>query len=159
MMPAETSAAIVEDELEGVRAWAERHGVPIEWHPETFELRLVLTQPSSGELFYLRGRFDDYPEVAPAWTFCSPEWADEGKRFFPARASGPARMGTVMHPNGVICAPFNRLAYAAHGGPHKNWGGPAQWITPKRKAVFATKIGDMVQRIMHDVRRGDGRMT
>ena len=69
MLPKKTSVAVVEHELKGVRAWAERRSVPLEWHAATLELSVTLRQPVTGEVFYLRGRFESYRAQPPAWLF------------------------------------------------------------------------------------------
>jgi len=158
MLPKATSIIIVESELEAVEAWASRHGARLMWQADALELRVRLTQPSTGLAFYLRGRFDNYREVPPAWTFCDPTWENTSKECFPARSQTPFG-SSILHNKPVICAPFNRLAYAEHGGPHGNWGGPAQWITPKDQYVYADSIGDMLQVIQRDVNYSEGHMS
>ena len=59
---------------------------------------------------------------------------------------------------GIICAPFNRLAYNSHQGPHSDWGGPAQWMTAGPQYVHAVTIGDMLQSILRDFSFSKGRM-
>lgn len=158
MLPDEHAQATVEDELESARAWGERHQVPITWKPEALELRAVLVQPSTGSEFYLRGRFDNYRELPPEWAFCSPDWRKRGKQYFPARPSRTPFGSPILHSNGLICAHFNRLAYKSHGGPHADWGGPAQWITSDDRYAYADVIGDMLQVIKRDFDHSTGRM-
>ena len=158
MLPIEATIAMVEHELKAARAWAVRRGVSLEWCPEILELRATLPQPKSSDTFYLRGRFENYREEAPAWIFCGPDWGDNiEKRFFPR--PGPAMpFGSMLHSQPVLCAPFNRLAYKQYQGPHSDWGGPAQWITPKGGSIYAVTIGDMLQAIVRDVHYCEGRM-
>jgi hypothetical protein len=92
MIPREKTIAVVEHQLKGARAWAERKEASLDWRREDLELRAVLTHPGTGDEFYLRGRFEDYPALPPKWTFCSQRWDECGeKRFFPA--SGGSRFG------------------------------------------------------------------
>ena len=57
---------------------------------------------------------DAYPAAPPAWHFRNPETGElDQRRDIP-------RGGTFFHSSGVICAPWNRLAYHPHG-PHDNW--------------------------------------
>jgi hypothetical protein len=159
MIPKAKTIAVVEYQLQGAKAWAERNEVPLDWDPDNLELRAILTQPSTGEGFYLRGRFEGYPAHPPEWTFCSSDWDESGKkRFFPA-PNGTPFSGSVMHSNGLICAHFNRLAFDEHGGPHGDWGGPAQWITPKNDTIYADTIGDMLKAIQRDLNYSQGRMS
>ena len=62
------------------------------------------------------------------------------------------------HGRGLICAPFNRLAYGIHNGPHSGWGNPAQWMTAGEGNVHAVRIGDMLNSILRDFRFSKGRM-
>lgn len=57
---------------------------------------------------------DRYPELPPAWHFWNPE-----TRLLDQPADTPAG-GSFFHASGVICAPWNRLAYTAPG-PHPEW--------------------------------------
>lgn len=162
MVPAETTVVIVEHELAGTRAWAKRTGVDLDWRPDDMELRVIIPRPGTDDSFCVVGRFDGYREVPPAWSF-----ADAEGRVTGALGSAPApqqtpfgacifiKHGTPQIP--VICAPFNRLAYAAEKGPHADWGGPAQWLNP-RSGIFAATIGDMLAVIRRDIVATKGRM-
>ncbi len=161
MVPRGTTIEAVERELEGATVWATSHGVYLTWHPDNLEIRVAMEQPSTRETFYLLGRFDNYREEPPAWLFCDERWAGiTGRSFFPHPHN--ATIGSTFLNNSpnppVICAPFNRLAYSEHAGPHSNWGGAAQWITPKGRAVYAVAIGDMLQAIRRDLVASKGRM-
>ena len=59
----------------------------------------------------------------------------------------------------VICAHFNRLAYGVKGGPHSDWGDPAQWTTAGKGYIHAVTIGDMLQSILRDFNYTEGRMA
>jgi hypothetical protein len=157
MIPKEKTVAVVEHQLKAARAWTQRKGGSLDWRREDLELRAVLTHPETGDEFYLQGRFEDYPALPPQWTFCSTDWEGCGeKRFFPA--SNGSQFGSVMHSNGLICAHFSRDSFGEYGGPHSNWGGPAQWVTPKDDTVYADTIGDMLEVIYRDLTQSKGRM-
>jgi hypothetical protein len=79
LIPADHTRLIVEKELEAAQGWAGRHGVEIDWLPETLELRATLRQPETGELFFLRGMFRDYRALAPDWTFTDEKWQGGGR--------------------------------------------------------------------------------
>jgi hypothetical protein len=160
VVPRETTIIILEDELPGAQAWAGRHGVPLRWLPESLEVRVTLTQPETNEPFYLRGRFDDYRQLAPAWVFTDAGWAAEPRpQLFPRPGQSPYG-ASVLHSASVICAPFNRLAYKEHRGPHDDWGGPANWLTAGRaNEVTARHLGDMLQAIFRDLMYSRGRMA
>lgn len=160
MVSGEDTIILLDDELPGAQAWAKRCRTPLVWVPEGLEIRVTLTQPDSGELFYLRGRFDNYRAVAPAWVFTDAEWtAEPGPQFFPRPAPTPLGAPSVFHAQPVICAPFNRLAYKEHNGPHPDWGGPAQWLTAGVAGqVTAHYLGDMVSVIYQHFVVTRGRM-
>jgi hypothetical protein len=159
VVPRETTVIILEDEFSGAEAWAGRHGVPLAWLPESLEVRVTLTQPVTNERFYLRGRFDDYREQAPAWTFTDATWSAEPRlQLFPRPGQTPYG-ASILHSKPVICAPFNRLAYSEHKGPHDNWGGPTNWLTAAQPhEVRAQHFGDMLHVIFRDFVYSRGRM-
>jgi hypothetical protein len=154
-----TIALVEEEELAPAREWASRVGVELTWDSDRLEIRAVLTQRTTGERFYLRGQLEGYRAVPPAWTFCDAEWGSPGeKRNFPASASLPSGIGSsIFHNHPVICAPFNRLAYKDHGGPHSNWGGPEQWLNVAG-TVNATTLADMLAVVARDLAYSKGRM-
>ncbi len=161
MLPRDTTILVVKRELEDARTWVTRHGVYLKWDPDKLEIHVAMEQPSTGDMFYLLGRFDNYREEPPEWLFCDERWARiVEKKYFPQPQS--VSIGSTFLSSGpkapVICAPFNRLAYAEHDGPHNDWGGSAQWITPKGNSVYAAVIGDMLQVIRRDLIASKGRM-
>ena len=126
-------------------------------------MRVSLMQPGTGDRFFLRGTFEDYKAIAPAWTFSDPQGeANGGALNFPKVTT--ALHGTPMFIAGgsgpVICVPFNRLAYATHGGPHSitDWGGPSNWLNAGPTYIHAVTIGDMLAAIYRDFRHTSGRM-
>jgi hypothetical protein len=120
---------------------------------------VTLTQLETGDLFYLRGRFDDYREIPPAWAFTDFGWrADPQHAVFPKPISSPYG-SSVFHTQPVICAPFNRLAYKVHDGPHSDWGGPANWLNAGQvHEVRARCLGDMLSVMYQHFRFTRGRM-
>lgn len=176
-VPADETRIIIESEIRGAQAWAERRGIGFTWVAETLELRVVLTQLAPGERFYLRGRFPGYRALAPEWTFSDENWGHAG-RLCDAPNPAPTQFGAsifIVYENSalsiakhaVICVPFNRLAYTDGSGPHADWGGPAQWMEVSRQPqapgapplpVRAEMVGDMLQVIYRDFVRSTGRM-
>ena len=157
MLSENQTIEIIEYELKAARAWAERHGVVIRWQPETKTIQVELVQPMTGEVFYLQGQLDNYRMFPPKWTFCNSEWSQSGKKdLFPA----PAPKSSLFHPNGIICAPFNRLAYTCpeHQGLHSDWGGPVNWLNAGGVHIRASTIADMLQAIRRDLVMSRGRM-
>jgi hypothetical protein len=160
MISTKDTRLIVEFELEGARSWALRHDVPLDWLPSELEVRLVLTQPRTGQRFYFKARFPDYKELPPEWTLCDESWqSSNAKSLFP-RPKEPATPASIFIGSGegaVICAPFNRLAFSRHGGPHGDWS-LAQWQTAAGGHIRATTVGDMLQALRLFMNRTEGRM-
>ena len=157
--PAVTDAAIC-SELPGALAWAKRSQIVITT-PTKQIIRMVLVQGGEGEKFYLEGNFEDYKELPPVWRWCDESWTKhDGLYLSPKPLDTPFGSSMFIPCNniGIICAPFNRLAFKTHGGPHKDWGEPAQWMTAGRNYVYAVTIGDMLQSILRDFRFTQGRM-
>jgi hypothetical protein len=153
VIPAEQTLIILADELEGARSWAERHGVTMEWLPGSLELHVTLVQPETNYPFLLRGRFLDYRALPPEWTFSDEKWQQSGRRCDSPKGVPIGRWGTIFidyEGIAVICAPFNRLAYREHAGPHADWSGPANWLNAAAGRIHADTIGDMLQSIYRD---------
>jgi hypothetical protein len=55
--------------------------------------------------------------------------------------------GSIFHPNRLICAPWNRLAYGEHGGPHADWGGQTSWTSVGAGYTKGDTLGDMLSQI------------
>ncbi len=176
-VPADETRIIIEPEIRGAQAWADRHGIGLVWLPEALELRAIVTQLSADDRFYLRGRFSGYRALAPEWTFSDENWVHAGRLCdAPKPAStqfGASIFIAYQHPalsipnHAVICVPFNRFAYTDGSGPHADWGGPAQWMEVGRQPqapsappgpVRAEMVGDMLQVICRDFARTSGRM-
>lgn len=153
MIPAEQTRIIVQHELEGALSWAERHGVRIDWLPNDLGLHATLLQPATNATFFLRGMFQDYRALPPEWTFTNERWETSGQAMdFPegAQSSFGSPMFIMHNQKAVICAPFNRLAYSDLAGPHRDWGGPANWLNAGASQIHADTIGDMLQAIHRD---------
>jgi len=79
-----------------------------------FHLGLPARDNSS---FYLLVDCNCYPVQPPAWDWCDVGGAHRDRLSDRPRGSG------FLHTNGVICAPWNRLAYKSLDarGPHADW--------------------------------------
>lgn len=153
LIPAEHTRIIVESEMEAARGWAARHEAVINWLPDDLILRVTLPRPGENPPFFLRGFFADYRALPPAWTFTDEKWEATGRPVdFPKGV--PTRFGAsifIMHnQTAIICAPFNRLAYADQSGPHADWGGATNWLNAGPSQIHANTIGDMLQAIHRD---------
>jgi hypothetical protein len=153
LIPVGQSRIVVEQELEGARSWAERHGVCLEWLGEGLTLRATLVQPETHTSYFLRGTFGEYRALPPQWTFTDEKGQATG-RLADSPKGVQTRFGAsifISHKQAaVICVPFNRLAYTDQGGPHADWGGPANWLNAGPGQVHAETVGDMLQAILRD---------
>lgn len=127
LVPADTTRAIVETERPATLAWAERRGWSIAFDMDALRLSGTVEHPADGAgHLHLSAELSGYQAVPPAWSFVDPSSGVPSPTRFPA-AGTVAGKSSIFHPSLVICAPFNRLAYAEHGGPHTNWSGPSSW--------------------------------
>ncbi len=87
-----------------------------------------------------------YRAIPPGWTFGAPSGATAAAPF-PERNTTTRGVGSIFHPSRIICAPWNRLAYAEHNGPHADWGGLANWTSAGAGITKADTLADMVDQI------------
>ncbi len=160
MQSRDRSLIYLDEELPGCQRWAQRHGVALVWFPEELEMHVTFKQLDTEELFYIRGQFDDYRELPPAWTFTDASWAAAPQHLlFPKPIQSPYG-ASIFHTQPVICAPFNRLAYKEHDGPHSDWGGPASWLTAGQpNEAKAHHLADMLSVLHQHFRFTRGRMA
>jgi hypothetical protein len=78
-----------------------------------------------GSRFSLKAICDRFQAVPPAWHWHDPESGELDRA-----ANSPKGSGGFFHGAGVICAPWNRLAYKSIDarGPHENWE-ISNWMT------------------------------
>ncbi|MEQ1945491.1 hypothetical protein ABMA32_24035 [Mesorhizobium sp. VNQ89] len=109
------AALLVKVELDALKENASLMGWSIE---QIDDLTFVLGLPAKdGLTYHLRVRCDGYPAMPPAW-----HWFNPATGKIDNRPDTP-RGGNFLHGNGVICAPWNRLAYKTvdSRGPHSDW--------------------------------------
>jgi hypothetical protein len=85
---------------------------------ETDPLHFYLSfQASDHTQFHLLVDCSGYPVQPPAWHWCDPEGIRTDRPADRPHGSG------FLHTSGVICAPWNRLAYKSVDprGPHADW--------------------------------------
>jgi hypothetical protein len=150
-----------DDEIPAAIRWAEIHDLKCGWDEGTLTLTLRLTGSNDAvgtEPYLLVGTFEDYRVLPPTWRFVDPRnGADIGNAAYPQ--AGPFPNGSVLHPNGVICAPWSRLAYQDRQGPHNDWGDATAWQTTARERTQADRIPDMLARILAEVKLSPGRLA
>lgn len=79
----------------------------------------LLSVPAKGGVrLWVRCEADEYPTLPPIWRWCD---HDGGALDMPHVT--PNGGSAFFHGNGVICAPWNRLAYSKvdSRGPHGEW--------------------------------------
>jgi hypothetical protein len=78
----------------------------------------VLGVPAKDDsILYWRCETDGFTATPPAW-----RWSDSSGQIIDS-PSVTGRGGNFFHSNGVVCAPWNRLAYKSVDGrgPHGDW--------------------------------------
>lgn len=105
----------------------------------------ILDLPTKdGSNFSLLTKCNEYPEMPPAW-----HWYNKQTKAIDSPGDTPTG-GTFFHGNGVICAPWNRLAYKHIDarGPHSDWT-IGNWLSAKETAGTQT-LAAMADRIAHE---------
>jgi hypothetical protein len=153
-VPVETSRTILEVEVVGARAWAERRGWSLALG-SGLQLDVRMLHPADHGPLLLRGEFDGYRALPPTWLFLDPDAGDMTPRAWPA--AGPVGgQASIFHSVGVICANFSRRAYTDVGGPHA-WGGLTKW-TRVTEGIHAENVGEMLSAVEMHLRYSPGRM-
>ncbi len=114
LIPSETARSTVEHELPPLAAYVKRHHWSVEWLRDAQRLEFRGLHRVAEKPVTIIAAVDEYPAIPPAWTVN----VENGQ--FPI-AGAVLGKSSIFHSNRVICAPFNRLAYGVHGGPHPDW--------------------------------------
>jgi hypothetical protein len=142
MIPAVVTAAAVDAEFPAVTAWAARRpSWAVRYDAPTLILYADTIHPITGQPVAIAAELTGYRAVPPAWTIAGPDGA------FPTSGQVPGVSGSIFHSNRLICAPWNRLAYAEHGGPHPDWGGQTNWTSAGNGYTKADTLADMLSQI------------
>jgi hypothetical protein len=111
-LPKATVRAVLgqDQEIPAALAWARRRGLELTFDELAFVLTLPLcgALPASGsqppERFLITGSLDDYDVLPPIWRYVEPRTGELiGPPAYPTA-------GSVFHSNGLVCAPWSRLA-------------------------------------------------
>lgn len=146
MIPTVVTAAVIAAELPALEAWAARRpGWTVCVQDTQPVLVLDAVHPVSGTSVRITADLSEYPAVPPAWRFVDP--ADGPSAPFPQAGSNGVVTGSIFHSNRVICAPWNRLAYAEQSGPHGDWGALTNWKSAGQGYTKADTIADMLSQI------------
>lgn len=97
-------------DLAGARGWEIK---PVD--QDSFLLGLPARDKST---YWLKCHHDRFPATPPAW-----HWSNSDGTELDQFRDMPREYGGFFHSNGVICAPWNRLAYknVFDRGPHTDW--------------------------------------
>jgi hypothetical protein len=146
MVPRETTIAVVEAELPSLRLYGERKGWKVQWDPDRLVILADGTHPADKSAARLHADVTGYKAQPPAWRFIAAD--KDTPEVVRVAKPGPldCGIGTMFHTNGVICAPFNRLAFRDHGGPHNDWADLTAWQSI-RGWVTARRLGEMLAQI------------
>lgn len=141
-------------------AWARRHGLELDYDADLLLVRLRLDGPgatadSRAEPYLITGEMDDFDVLPVLWRYVDPR---TGEVIGPAAYPRPAG-SSVLHGQGLICAPWSRQAYKTEGGPHGDWGALTDWKTPRPPYTHAITVPDMLDRLYRETKRSVGRMA
>lgn len=158
----EVTQAVMAGELIAMTAWAERNGWDLTYDANSFKGRALTAHPHMDDTtvtFWFA--VDGYPNVQPPAWWCGGDGTAIGvnKADYPRPSQTPPAglpSGSIFHPHPVICAPWNRLAYSAHGGPHPDWPTLAGWKTYGAGYTQAHTIPDMLSALSIHLDRSDG---
>ncbi|TDO06606.1 hypothetical protein EV580_6707 [Mycobacterium sp. BK086] len=122
--------AVIDAEMAAVAAWAARNGwdvrIDIDGGVEGPVLQARTAHPVTHVPIVFYAELHDYPVLPPAWT-CRDAAGAVSAAAFPLAGTRPGLSGSIFHGALVLCAPWNRLAYGAHGGPHADWTDLTAW--------------------------------
>ena len=155
LLPPSASRASIESEWPGALAWATRHGWSLSLAASDLKMRAVTFHPAGGQPLEFTAELDGYRALPPVWRVVGPGTDIEADR---ANFPSPGASASIFHPNLVLCAPWNRLAYKSVDprGPHEDWGGPEGWLTQGGTNTFAHTLGEMLSAIDVFLRHSPG---
>lgn len=134
---------VLEDELTALESIATARG----WNLTRPQPRMFhLDMPAKGgDRLYLHADVTDYPPKPPAW-----HWRDPATGTLDPLKHTP-KGGAFFHGSGVICAPWNRLAYkdVDSRGPHSDWALAGWQLNPLTGGTRT--LAAMALRIAHEL--------
>lgn len=137
-LPASAARGAIELELDGAREWASRHDWVLDFDPDRLTLRVATYHRPLHGLVEATADCGGYRAMPPAWQFVRPGTDELDPAWFPRLAIIAMQQGRP-----VICAPWNRLAYAEYGGPHGEWSGAGSWLQ-RTEGTVARSVPDML---------------
>jgi hypothetical protein len=113
---AEISWAIVQQELEAVRAAGEGFGWVVSEQPNRLTFTILMASAVDHERYLFEFECSSYKEIPPYIELIHPETGERG-----TQGAYPKNGRSFFHTAPAICAPFNRKAYAGYAGIHQEW--------------------------------------
>ena len=116
-MNTEISLLTVKQEIEDADEYCKSYNINISSIDEINQRFTVLMRSLvDKEQYIIQFGFDDYPEKPYLIDFIHPETKEAGKP-----NCYPEGGDNFFHPNGLICHPCSRKAYAGYTGVHSEW--------------------------------------
>ena len=157
MVPKRVSQILVQTEEPVVLSWARRNGWRVTIDVDRLQIAAEVIHPNDDTTLFLNADLNGYRAIPPAWRFVDGNGIVT-KSAFPAAGSVVGGKSSIFHPNLVICAPFNRLAYKEADGPHADWGESTGWFDVTGDFAKAYSIAEMLSIINIHLRFSPGRM-
>jgi len=146
----------VERELTAIEPWAARHGWSVLWDEDRLLVVVLMRSVVDRERYIFEFTLDDYRELPPSIELVDPETGEAGTR----RSYPGSGRGYFINNNGkpVTCAPWNRKAYQALGGPHSDWA-MTNWAAYRPSHSCLGDILVLLQELIDDRASYTGRMA
>jgi hypothetical protein len=135
--------AVLTAEAPAIEAWAARAGWAVHVDAGGRVLTAWTIHPVTRTVIVFHADLEGYPAIPPAWS-CRDENGDVTPSAFPLPGSRIGIPGSIFHAAMLICAPWNRLAYGVHGGPHTDWTALTEWKTVPGDVTRAHTLADML---------------
>lgn len=143
MVPTAVTQVVIDDVRAAIIAWAARHHWDVQCDIGGLALVAATRHPRIDATVTFHAALDGFPGIPPAWT-CRTRDGQNIRSAYPAAGAAPGIPSSIFHPNGLICAHWNRLAYQVHGGPHPDWGELTNWKTVGPGTAHADTLPDML---------------
>jgi hypothetical protein len=161
VLPALVTRAQLEVEHPAITVWADQAGWRVDVEPASRLVMAYTGHPKSGVAMRMQADCSGYPSIAPAWRFLN-QAGESPKSAYPAPGQQPGINGSIFIVNGndgLVCSPWNRLAYKDYGGVHADWGALTAWKTAAAAYTQAHTIADMLQTLIVHLMPSPGMMA
>ncbi|AFM20600.1 hypothetical protein Mycch_5998 (plasmid) [Mycolicibacterium chubuense NBB4] len=145
-MTAIVERAVLTAEAPAIMAWAARADWTVRFDADGRTLTASTIHPVTRTVVVFHADLEGYPAIPPAWSCRNADGAVTPSAF-PLPGSRTGIPGSIFHAAMLICAPWNRLAYGVHGGPHTDWTVLTEWKTVPGGVTKAHTLADMLSAI------------